>query len=189
MGRLISRNIHRMRKLLVLIVVGTFSPMASAQDCGSFYCPGSCFAHLQQLVSGPDALVCSQEGGCTVKLLVSLPRDPPLYYAGTYYSLINEYGILVNGPGDIYTGCSEYDGAGGSTPATLAPVTSQNSPICPAHSTINTDSLALGESIPIVGAPFSLNYSSDRFRSGVNFSPTSLGIGGWTPSLIHHSSL
>ena len=53
-------------------------------------------------------------------------------------------------------------------------------------SSINMDTLALSELIPLVGAPFRLNYSSDRFRPGFAFSPKSLGLGGWSPSILHH---
>lgn len=67
-------------------------------------------------------------------------------------------------------------------------VTSTDSPSCPASSSINMDSLALQEQIPLVGIPFSLNYSSDRLRSGFSFSPLWFGLGGWTPSPVHHYS-
>ncbi len=65
------------------------------------------------------------------------------------------------------------------------PIDSNNSPSCTANSSINIDSLSLREEIPIVGVPFELSYSSDRFRAGVNYRPISIGLGGWTPSIVH----
>lgn len=43
-------------------------------------------------------------------------------------------------------------------------VNSNNSPQCPSNSSINMDSLALQETIPLVGILFHLNYSSDRLQ-------------------------
>lgn len=53
------------------------------------------------------------------------------------------------------------------------------------NSHVIVDTLSLEEQIPLIGMPFYLNYSSDRFRSGFSFSPQILGLGGWLPSIIH----
>lgn len=53
------------------------------------------------------------------------------------------------------------------------------------HSHVIVDTLSLEEQIPLVGVPFYLNYSSERFRSGFSFSPKLLGLGGWYPSIVH----
>ena len=68
----------------------------------------------------------------------------------------------------------------------MPPINTVNSCSISANSKINVDSLALGESIPLIGVPFSLEYSSDRFRPLSGFAPLSLGLGGWTPSIVHH---
>lgn len=44
----------------------------------------------------------------------------------------------------------------------------------------------LVEDIPLVGTPFDLYYSIDRYRPGFVYSPKSLGLGGWEPSIVHH---
>ncbi len=54
------------------------------------------------------------------------------------------------------------------------------------NSSINMDTLALHETIPIVGVPFDLDYSSDRLRPTSSYSPKPIGLGGWMPSILHH---
>jgi len=78
------------------------------------------------------------------------------------------------------TGCYQ-----STAPTSLPIFDSSKDPQCPANSTINMESLALQETIPLVGIPFNLNYSSDRLRSTSTFSPQSLGLGGWTPNPVH----
>ncbi len=73
-----------------------------------------------------------------------------------------------------------------TAPPVLPPTNSTNSCSITGGSSVDTDTLAVSESIPLVGEPFTLNYSSDRFRSGFAFSPTTIGIGGWSPSILHH---
>ncbi len=54
------------------------------------------------------------------------------------------------------------------------------------HSALAVDTLALVEDMPVVGAPFRLYYSSDRFRNGFSYQPKDLGLGGWAPEFVHH---
>ncbi len=71
-------------------------------------------------------------------------------------------------------------------PKELAPIDSTLGCAISANSTVNSDTLALHESISLVGVPFNLSYASNRLRPSTDFSPKSLGFGGWTPSLVHH---
>lgn len=59
--------------------------------------------------------------------------------------------------------------------------------ICNASS-INVDSLSLEEELALVGQPFRLAYQSDRYRASSRFSPKTLGLGGWVPSVLHFYS-
>ncbi|MGZ3770156.1 MAG: hypothetical protein ACXVCP_14585, partial [Bdellovibrio sp.] len=70
-------------------------------------------------------------------------------------------------------------------PISLPPIASTNSCSVTGHSSVNIDLLSLQESIPLVGIPFTLSYSSDRFRKGFSYSTKSLGLGGWSPSVVH----
>ncbi len=63
---------------------------------------------------------------------------------------------------------------------------SQNSCGLKANSSINLDTLSLQETLSLAKSPFHLSYSSDHFRLSSNFTPQSLGLGGWSPSLLHH---
>ena len=74
----------------------------------------------------------------------------------------------------------------GTSSSGLSPINSANSPNCPANSTINVDAGALGETIDLVGVPFSLTYTSDRFRAGFSYSTKTIGDGGWIPSNLEH---
>ncbi|MDG0816248.1 RHS repeat protein [Bdellovibrio svalbardensis] len=58
-------------------------------------------------------------------------------------------------------------------------------PNIPGNSIVNVDNLSLAETIPLVGVPFTLNYSSDRFREDSKVNTKLIGFGGWTPSLVH----
>ncbi|MBO9666413.1 MAG: C40 family peptidase, partial [Bdellovibrio sp.] len=73
-----------------------------------------------------------------------------------------------------------------SKPKKIAAVPSKKGCSVPSHSSINMDSLALQESIPVTGVPFYLGYSSDRFQAGVAYTVKAMGLGGWTPSLMHY---
>ena len=68
----------------------------------------------------------------------------------------------------------------------LPPVNPTCSANLPANSTINIDTVALNESVSLVGIAFTLSYASDRFRQGFSFSPLALGIGGLTRSVHHY---
>ena len=75
-----------------------------------------------------------------------------------------------------------------STPTPVAsptPQDSKDSCKVPTSSSINMDSRALSETIPMVGVPFTLQYSSDRFTPSSNVNMRSLGLGGWSPSILH----
>ncbi|MDG0816435.1 RHS repeat domain-containing protein [Bdellovibrio svalbardensis] len=56
----------------------------------------------------------------------------------------------------------------------------------PGHSVINLERQSVSESIPVVGASFYLNYSSDRFKKGSNFNSKFGSIGGWSLSIQHY---
>lgn len=64
-------------------------------------------------------------------------------------------------------------------------VATRDGVVCPANSSINMDSLALNEAIPLVGVPFFLAYSSDRFQSWSGIKMKEMGLGGWSPSIVH----
>jgi hypothetical protein len=68
----------------------------------------------------------------------------------------------------------------------LPPIDSKISCVVSAHSSINIDTLALQEEIPLIGIPFSLNYSSYRLRPGISANTLAFGLGGWTPSPLHY---
>ncbi|MBO9573389.1 MAG: hypothetical protein J7497_14450, partial [Chitinophagaceae bacterium] len=55
----------------------------------------------------------------------------------------------------------------------------------PGNSVINAHNLSVSESIPLVGMPFYLTYSSDRYLQSSNFSKNKAQIGGWTLSQTH----
>jgi RHS repeat-associated protein len=89
---------------------------------------------------------------------------------------------VINGTTSIFS----INVSGTGIPSGLPPINSTNSCAINASSIINTDTMSLGETIPLVGVPFSLKYSSDRFRVGFSFSQQSIGLGGWSPSIVHH---
>ncbi|MNJ94765.1 tRNA(Glu)-specific nuclease WapA precursor [compost metagenome] len=55
------------------------------------------------------------------------------------------------------------------------------------YSVINAVNGTVVESIPLVGMPFSLTYSSDRFTKGTGFNKVA-SLGGWTLSMQHQVS-
>jgi RHS repeat-associated protein len=71
----------------------------------------------------------------------------------------------------------------------ISRINSRASPQCPVHSSVNLDAMTLQEEIPLTGVPFTLNYSSDLVRWGNINNLISLGLGGWTPSLLHHYNI
>ncbi len=77
-------------------------------------------------------------------------------------------------------------GTGVSNSVTIPYTDSQVSCQIPFHSQITVDNLSLQETIPVVGAPFDLHYSSDRLKSGFPYSYRKLGLGSWSPSIVHH---
>ena len=76
-----------------------------------------------------------------------------------------------------------------ATPTPTPPIISSLKSQCvQSNSAINIDRQSVNESIPLVGMPFSLVFSSDRFKAGFSFSPLGVGLGGWTPSILNRYS-
>jgi RHS repeat-associated protein len=101
--------------------------------------------------------------------------------SATLYEAVNGFDGTDN-----YSYVATYTLTGVGVNGTLQPVNSSDSCNQKASSSINMDTLAISEAIPVVGAPFNLNYSSNRFQSGFSFSMQTLGLGGWAPNIVHH---
>ncbi|MBL7557369.1 MAG: hypothetical protein JNM24_16190 [Bdellovibrionaceae bacterium] len=85
----------------------------------------------------------------------------------------------------FFSWCNVYVSAGNGDSNT---VSSESKNAC-THSHVIVDTLSFEEQIPVQGVPFYLNYSSDRYKIGYSTLPTVLGLGGWTPNILHDYDL
>lgn len=169
--------------IALVILLGIEKPlMADPVLCGNTYCAGECLAILRLTLEAEDPAHLCNRVQCELIVdfvQVGLFDNGTTSVPGTHTG----YSIFAQGIGKIQ-GCTElaYD----NFITALPPIDSQNSCFLPAHSSINVDSRSLLETIPLVGPPFNLNYTSERFRTGFKYQPKTLGLGGWEPSIVHH---
>jgi RHS repeat-associated protein len=176
------KNVPNIVKAFIASVLAFFvlPTPAFAQSCGDGLCPGQCVPYLLSLI--PE--VCTKRGiECAVipdgySYPITGLKDYSPFDGGPFLA---DYVIIDVATGSGSTVCGDYYPGIMQPP----PVNSQNSPHLCSNSSINIDRMSLNETIPIVGVPFTLNYSSDRMQIGFPSFQAKYYLGGWVPSVLH----
>ncbi len=167
--------------LFLPLIISLTSTKALADEC------------TQVIQSGPAYEFCNRpEIGITCDLEVTTSyicanvngQEDFCGYITTYLL----YYIAIDGTfseRSLIGACST-SASGPSAQSSLIPISSSYGSCKQAYSFVSIDNLSLQESIPLVGVPFSINYSSERFRTGFSYSPKLIGLGGWAPDILHH---
>ncbi len=151
--------------------------------------PGMSSLVFEYFNSCPYSVNAKIRSGNTWSAPVSVPASVRRWINVSYSSYDSPVEVMFGNPTSIDPN------PGQPGPATPYPISSGNIGQCkpgvgssniPGHSVINLERQSISEVIPVVGAPFYLSYSSDRFKNGSDYPKSAAPFGGWNISIHHY---